>query len=60
MIPGTEKRAPPAERLAAWCRVHATPVTLAAALAAANVIGGYVALGPALGQSDDRHSAAGL
>jgi hypothetical protein len=45
MIPGTEKRAPPAERLAAWCRVHATPVTLAA-LAAAAVIGGYVALGP--------------
>jgi len=46
MIPGTEKRAPPAERLAAWCRVHAAPVTLAAALAAAAVIGGYVALGP--------------
>jgi hypothetical protein len=46
MIPGTEKRAPPAERLAAWCRVHAAPVTLAAALAAAAVIGGYVALAP--------------
>ncbi len=49
MSPGSEKRAAPAERLATWCRAHAAPISLAAALSAAAVLGGYVALGPRLG-----------
>src|SRR4051794_1039260 len=46
--PWTEKRAPAAERFTAWCRTHAPGIILAAALAAAIVVVGYVALGPRL------------
>src|SRR5436309_13316547 len=46
--PWTEKRAPAAERFTAWCRAHAPGIILAAALAAAIVVAGYVALGPRL------------
>jgi hypothetical protein len=46
--PWTEKRAPAAERFTAWCRAHAPGIILAAALAAAIVVAGYVALGSRL------------
>src|SRR5258708_3171312 len=46
--PWTEKRPPAAERFTAWCRAHAPGIILAAAIAAAIVVAGYVALGPRL------------